>query len=181
MNTIINAFNIKNATISGLKNVTYTGSEITPAINVILDDKVLKEGTDYTVYYVKNINVGTATVLVTGEGNFDGVRKATFAINKANNTLTAKGKTATIKFTKLKKKNQTVTVKNAFTVSKAKGKVTYKKTGGSAKITVSSAGKITVKKGLKKATYKITVLVKASGNSNYKAGSKKVTVTIKVK
>jgi len=100
---------------------------------------------------------------------------------KKANTLVAKGKTATVKFANLKKKNQTVTQKNAFVVSKAQGKVTYKKASGNAKITVSSAGKLTVKKGLKKGTYKIKVKVTAAGNTTYKAVTKTVTVTIKVK
>ncbi|MBQ8077076.1 MAG: hypothetical protein IJ235_01695 [Eubacterium sp.] len=100
---------------------------------------------------------------------------------KKANTLVAKGKTATVKFANLKKKNQTVTQKNAFAISKAQGKVTYKKASGNGKITVNSAGKFTVKKGLKKGTYKIKVKVTAAGNTTYKAATKTVTVTIKVK
>ena len=42
-------------------------------------------------------------------------------------------------------------------------------------------GKITVKKGLKKGTYKLKIKVTAAGNANYNAGSKSVTVKIKVK
>ncbi|MBR3738059.1 MAG: hypothetical protein IKN26_04905, partial [Eubacterium sp.] len=97
------------------------------------------------------------------------------------NPIKASGKTATVKFKNLKKKNQTVSQKNAFSVSKAQGKVTYKKSSGNKSITVSSAGKITVKKGLKKGTYKIEVKVTAAGNNTYKKGTKTVTVTIKVK
>lgn len=100
---------------------------------------------------------------------------------KYPNTLTAKGKKATVKFANLKKKNQTVAQKKAFTISKAQGKVTYKKSSGNLKITVSSTGKITIKKGLKKGTYKIKVKVTAAGNASYKAATKTVTVTIKVK
>ncbi len=99
---------------------------------------------------------------------------------KYNNTLTLKAKSPIVKFSKLRKKSQTVALKKWITVSKAQGKVTYKKTGGNKKITVSKAGKITVKKGLKKGTYKIKVKVTAAGNSSYKAKSKTVTVKIKV-
>ncbi len=97
------------------------------------------------------------------------------------NTLTVSGKTATSKYKNLKKKNQTVSQKNAFTVNKAQGKVTYTKASGNKNITVSSAGKIIVKKGLKKGTYKIAVKITAAGNATYKAATKTVTVTIKVK
>ena len=100
---------------------------------------------------------------------------------KYANTLTVKAKKPTVKFKSLKKKNQTIALKKWVTVSKAQGKVTYKKSSGNKKITVSKAGKITVKKGLKKGTYKVKIKVSAAGNATYKAGSKTVTVTIKVK
>ena len=95
--------------------------------------------------------------------------------------MTVKGKTAAVKYSAVKKKAQTVAAKNAFTVSKAQGKVTYKKTGGNKNITVSSAGKLTVKKGLKKGSYPVKVKVTAAGSDNYKSASKTVTATVKVK
>ncbi len=100
---------------------------------------------------------------------------------KYANPITVKVKTATVKFSKLKKKNQTVAQNNAFTISKAQGKVTYTKSSGNKKITVASNGKITIKKGLKKGTYKVKIKVTAAGNATYKAATKTVTVTIKVK
>ncbi len=101
---------------------------------------------------------------------------------KYANTLTVKGKTATFKAKSLKKKAQTIDVKKALAVSKAQGKVTYAKKSGNKKITVNKkTGKITVKKGLKKGTYKVYVKVTAAGNAYYKASAKTVKVTIKVK
>ena len=100
---------------------------------------------------------------------------------KKANTITVKAKKPTVKFAKLKKKAQNVTVKKAFTVTKAQGKVTYKKISGNKKITINSAGKISLKKGLKKGTYKLKVKVTAAGNTSYKAGAKTVTLAIKVK
>ena len=44
-----------------------------------------------------------------------------------------------------------------------------------------TTGKVTVKKKLKKGTYKIKVKVTAAGNSNYKALTRTVTFKIKVK
>ena len=43
----------------------------------------------------------------------------------------------------------------------------------------AKTGKVTVKKRLKKGTYKVIVKVKAAGNANYKASAWK-TVTFKV-
>ena len=45
----------------------------------------------------------------------------------------------------------------------------------------AKTGKITVKKGLKKGTYKLKIKVNAAGNSAYKAARKTITVTIKGK
>ena len=99
---------------------------------------------------------------------------------KKANTLVAKGKTATVKFANLKKKNQTIAIKNALTVSNAKGSVTYAKASGNKKITVAKNGKITLAKGLKKGTYKLGIKVTAAGNTQYKAKTVTATVTIKV-
>lgn len=58
-------------------DLTYTGKELTPTVTV----GNLVEGKDYTVAYSNNINVGTATVTVTGKGGFAGGKiEATFQI-----------------------------------------------------------------------------------------------------
>ncbi len=96
---------------------------------------------------------------------------------KKANTLVAKGKTV-----KAKPNKKTVIKKaKAFTIKNAQGAVTFKKAKGNKKITVAKNGKITVKKGLKKGTYKIKVKVTAAGNAEYKAAVKTVTVKIVVK
>jgi hypothetical protein len=107
------------------------------------------------------------------------VQQATAAVvEKSANTMTAKGKTVTASA----KKNKTFKKAKAFTVKNAKGSVTFKKASGDSKITVSKAGKVTVKKGLKKGkTYKVKVNVTAAGNGNYKAKTTKVTLKVKVK
>ena len=102
---------------------------------------------------------------------------AVVTVNKGTNPLTAKGKTVKAS----SKKKMTFTAKKAFTVKKNQGKVTYKKASGNSKITVSKAGKVTVKKGLKKGkTYSIKVKVTAAGNANYKKGTKTATLKVKI-
>lgn len=96
-------------------------------------------------------------------------------------TMTVKAKTVTVKYSKVKKKDQTIKASKAFSVKNKQGKVTYKKKSGNKKITVSSSGKIKLKKGLKKGTYKVKVKVTDAGNDEYKSKSKTVTVKIKVK
>ena len=172
---------ITGAKVSGLAAKPYTGKAVKQTPVVKVDGRTLKSGTDYTLSYQKNTKVGTATMTITGKGNYCDECKKTFQIVKAANPMTAKGKTATVKYSAVKKKTQTIAAKNAFTVSKAQGKVSYKKSSGNKKITVSSAGKVTVKKGLKKGSYPVKVKVTAAGNASYKKGSKTVTVTVKIK
>ena len=102
-------------------------------------------------------------------------------IKKKANTLFAKGKTVKLQAKTLKKKAVSLKRSKAITVKKAQGKLSYKKAKGNKKITVAKNGKITVKKGLKKGTYKVKIKVKAAGNLNYKSATKTVTVTFKVK
>ena len=40
----------------------------------------LKKGTDYTVKYTNNVEKGTATVTITGTGNYKGTLTKTFTI-----------------------------------------------------------------------------------------------------
>ena len=49
------------------------------------------------------------------------------------------------------------------------------------KITVSKTGKVTVKKGLKKGTYKVKIKVSAAAVTNYNAASATKTIKVVVK
>ena len=175
--------NVAKATVSGLKaSYVYNAKYQTPAITVKYGSTTLKAGTDYTVTYAKNKNVGTATVTIKGTGKYGGTLTKTFKIKKHANTLKVTAKTATIKYSKVKSKKQTLTIDKVATIKKAKGTVTYKKVSGSSKVTINSkTGNVTVAKGTKKGTYKIKLKVSAKGTSNYKAGSKTVTFKIVVK
>ncbi len=173
---------VADATVTGIKDKTYTGKALTQKPVVKLSDNTLADGTDYTVSYRDNVKVGTATVIITGKGNYTGEITKTFRINKANNTISVKGKTAAVKYSKLKKKTQTIKSAKVLKVTNAKGKLTYVKSSGSKKITISKKiGNVTVKKGLKKGTYKVKVKVKAAGTANYKSLTKTVTFKVKIK
>lgn len=119
-----------------------------------------------------------------GDSQQDG--KVQPAVKKAQ-PMSVKAKTVKLKAKKLKKKKQTIARKKAITVTKAQGKVTYKKVKVNKKkyakkFTINKkTGKITVKKGVKKGLYKMTVKVSAAGNGTYKAGAKSVVVKIRVR
>ena len=67
----------------------YTGSAIEPTVTVNVGNKTLTAGTDYTVTYKDNTDVGTAKVIVTGKGNYTGSVEAKF-------NITAKALTASM-------------------------------------------------------------------------------------
>ena len=65
----ISKFNLKNASVSGISNKTYTGKARTLSLTVKTPSGVkLKNGTDYTVSYKDNVNFGTATVTIKAKG-----------------------------------------------------------------------------------------------------------------
>lgn len=77
------ALTLKNEgfTIAHIPSQKRTGSEITPEVTVKCLDRVLTEGVDYTVAFSDNVEKGTATVTVTGMGDYEGVTaKTTFKI-----------------------------------------------------------------------------------------------------
>ena len=83
-------YNIENSTLSSIEDVEYTGSEIKPDVTVTALDKILVKDTDYTVSYSNNIDEGTATVTITGKGNYTGTKEIAFNINRnlsSDNTL----------------------------------------------------------------------------------------------
>jgi hypothetical protein len=75
--------------ITTIAAVTYNGSAQTPTVTVKDGSTTLTSGTDYIVSYSNNTNAGTATVTVTGMGNYTGTKAANFTINKALLTVTA--------------------------------------------------------------------------------------------
>ena len=76
---------------------TYTGLAQTPEVTVKDGETTLILDTDYTVEYQNNVDAGTATVVVTGIGNYAAAEAVTktFVIGKAPLTVTAKAKTIT--------------------------------------------------------------------------------------
>ena len=91
---------IKPADISAARveaaNQTYNASALTPDPTVKLGNTELVKDTNYTVSYTNNINAGsTATVTVTGKGNYTGTASGNFTIQKAQLTITANPQTYT--------------------------------------------------------------------------------------
>ena len=181
------AFNLYN---DRLDAVTFLGNA--PAYS--LDDNAIMgdawnhpfTGMKAVAYYPAGNKTWTtaAKEALTGDGKIEWfARNADGTIVKNKNPMTAKAKSnpIVVKYTKLRKANQVLKKAKAFAITNAKGKVTFKKKSGPKKITVSKAGVVTVKKGLKKNTYQVKVAVTAAGNSGYKPITKNVTLKIRVK
>lgn len=70
-------------TVDDVQDFDYTGKKITPVV-VVRDRETgakLDPKKDYTVKYQNNVNAGTATIVVTGKGNYTGTRNIFFEIN----------------------------------------------------------------------------------------------------
>ena len=67
--------------VSDIEVQTYTGNALTPAVTVAVNGTTLTEGTDYSVSYANNTNAGTASVTVTGIGDYTGTVTKEFTIN----------------------------------------------------------------------------------------------------
>ena len=87
----ITAKPLAGASVSATGPFTYTGSALTPDPIVTLGGQTLVKGTDYTVAYTNNTDAGTATITVTGTGNYSGTASGTFAIAKATLTVDGNG------------------------------------------------------------------------------------------
>ena len=136
---------IKKAKVS-VKDQTYTGKTLKPSVTVKLGNKTLKKGTDFTVTYKNNKNIGKATVTILGLGAYEGSVSKTFKINPKKLTglkVKAGKKQMTVSWKKasvtgyeivyatsknFKKGKKTVTVKSAKTVKKVIKKLKAKKT-----------------------------------------------------
>lgn len=76
----IKKLGISATAVSGTGNKVYTGSAIKPVPAVKAGGRTLKNGTDFTVSYKNNTEPGTATLKVTGKGNYSGSVSKAFKI-----------------------------------------------------------------------------------------------------
>lgn len=127
---------------------------------------------------------GTGAVRITMTAKATSTYKAAtrdlvIKVAKKTPSITTKISSKAISYNTLKKKSQVFTLGTSVA---SKGTLTFKKLSGTSAITVNSkTGKFTVKKGLKKGTYRVKVQIKSAAKGNYNAASRTMTVTVKVK
>lgn len=144
---------------------TYNGSARKPSATVTYQGKTLQQGTDYTLDYSNNVNVGEATATVTGTGKYMGSVTLKFKINQAAPTL---------KFasTSMQKTTLDVPFTNTLT-KKTDGTITFKSSDAGVAAVDETSGKVTIK-GIGTTTITVT----ATAGTNYKAGSASYTLEV---
>ncbi|MDO4460716.1 MAG: peptidoglycan DD-metalloendopeptidase family protein [Clostridia bacterium] len=160
----ISPASIATATVASVSQKSYTGEEIKPEPSVKLGTKQLVKKTDFRYDYENNINAGTgtATLIITGKGNYTGTITKPFTIKKATPAVTAP--TAKV----LTYTGSAQTLINA-----------GKTTGGTMKYCLTSTGtySTTIPKKTSVGIYK--VYYKVEGNKNYNSTSAKY-ITVKI-
>ena len=150
-------------------SVPYTGKAQMPAVTVKNGDVTLTQGLDYQVSYKNNVNVGTATVTITGIGKYTGTVTKQFTIQKVNQK-TANVIQASNVVKKYSTKAQSFIIK-----AKTKGGANLTYQSNNKAIKVSKNGKVTIAKNY---IGKATITISAAATANYNATTKKITVTV---
>ena len=73
--------------ISDIAVQTYTGTALTPNVTVTYKNKTLVKNVDYTVSYKNNTQIGTATAVITGKGDYSGTVQKNFTITVKKNQV----------------------------------------------------------------------------------------------
>lgn len=139
-----------------------------PKVTVTYEGQELIFGTDYTVSYTGNVNVGTAGVTVTGTGDYKGTLTASFRINKAAGKINLTSKYVN-KYAAATNRSLAVYT----LVSTNCGTPLY--TSSNSSLPVSKSGRVTVPAKYIGYTY-ITI---KTNNPNYTSVSARILVKIK--
>ncbi|MBQ1647820.1 MAG: cell wall-binding repeat-containing protein, partial [Bacteroidales bacterium] len=78
------------AQVTGIEDKIYNGQVQIQNPVVTFRGVTLTESTDYTLSYRDNVNVGTATVIITGTGHYTGTLEATFLIESSIDRIAGK-------------------------------------------------------------------------------------------
>ncbi len=90
---------ITGATVTVNGTFTYDGNAKTPDPVVVLNGETLVKDRDYTVSYAENLKAGTATVTVTGKGNYNDMASGEYEITKREITITVDAKNTVVNTT----------------------------------------------------------------------------------
>ncbi|MCD8323794.1 MAG: hypothetical protein LUC32_02390 [Clostridiales bacterium] len=162
----VGARSLADAAISiGSETYTYDGTEQTPTVMVQLDKQTLNPDTDYTVSYSNNIDSGTASIFITGIGNYMDTAKRIFVINKAAQEISYKDMT-------LSRTVDDSIFTNELTQTIVEGTIIYRSSSPAVAV-VDTDGKVTIlEAGV------TTITATAVGTDNYTEATASYTLTV---
>ena len=164
---------LRNAEIEKIPDQKYTGRAITPTIKVYYLGLRLKRGTDYTVTYTNNRNVGTAKCKITGKGKYTGTRTVSFKIVRKSGSA---GSTSGSSSTTTGKTFRVRLSKDTYIYNGEYRKPTVRVTAGNKSVT---ARNYTVKYSDNRSVGTATVTVTGKGDYSGYKGTAKFTITLK--
>ena len=150
-------------TLSGT-SFEYTGSQIKPTVTIKYNNANLVNGTDYTIEYSNNIELGTGEVKITGKGRYTGTITKTFTIQKGTIVINKEVYTGTYDRSE---HGITITVESPINGATVKYGTTEESCDSDTSPTYIDVGEYTV-------YYKVTAT-----NYNDVTGSEKVTINAK--
>ncbi len=157
-------------TIDDITDQTFSGSPITPALTVTSDGTPLTANTDYDLTWANNVNVGTATVLVTGKGGYDGCfGYKTFTINPLAASISCN-------VTEVASSTLGEIIENKFTKT-GDGTVAYTSSNTDVASVDAATGEVTVVNG---GNTTITATVTPTSNSTYATTTASYTLTVTI-
>ncbi len=168
--------------------LTYDGTEKKPPVTVKCNGNTLTEDQDYYLYYHNNTNVGTASVTISGAGNFSGSETKTFQI-KASDFSKCDIQLSASSFTyDGTEKKPKITVKSGrkLLVSGTDYTVSYKNNinAGTASVTITGKGKysgtITKSFSIKPAGFTKASVTLSASSFTWNGAEKKPRVTVKI-
>ena len=168
--------------------LTYDGTEKKPPVTVKCNGNTLTEDQDYYLYYRNNTNVGTASVTISGAGNFSGSETKTFQI-KASDFSKCDIQLSASSFTyDGTEKKPKITVKSGrkSLVSGTDYTVSYKNNinAGTASVTITGKGKysgtITKSFSIKPAGFTKASVTLSASSFTWNGAEKKPRVTVKI-
>ena len=145
---------------------TYNGYAKKPTVKAVDGSYVLKNGTDYVLSYLKNIDAGKAVVKITGKGKYAGQKQMYFTIKQANCSLQ-------FKYANVTKKYGSSAFTNPFKTKKTDGKLVYSSSNSKVARIDKNNGKVTIV-----GVGKTAIKVQANSGKNYKAGSVTYVLTV---
>ena len=169
-------------------SLTYDGTEKKPPVTVKCNGNTLTEDQDYYLYYRNNTNVGTASVTISGAGNFSGSETKTFQI-KASDFSKCDIQLSASSFTyDGTEKKPKITVKSGrkSLVSGTDYTVSYKNNinAGTASVTITGKGKysgtITKSFSIKPAGFTKASVTLSASSFTWNGAEKKPGVTVKI-